>query len=251
MEHIGIDVHKVESQICILTESGEIIERRICTQRERFAAVFGVRARTKIIAGRHRLALAVGTATFYAAAPLFVIASLWIKTGVFPNRLEFVEPALRHAPGLSLVTVRGVGILGGWEYEFTFGNALRMVLPAVMFGLYLSVLVAIFNSRRAGPLLLRRSMTSQSGVARGAFALVGNILATSISLTPPCIGVVTTISLLSLVGFGADAVILPYLNLNGSVFMLVSLVFLVQRFSPDVLDRSPALPPRTSAPGPE
>jgi hypothetical protein len=38
MEHIGIDVHKVESQICILTESGEIIERRIRTERERFAA---------------------------------------------------------------------------------------------------------------------------------------------------------------------------------------------------------------------
>jgi transposase len=49
MEHIGIDVHKVESQICILTESEEIIERRIRTQRERFAAVFGVRARTKIL----------------------------------------------------------------------------------------------------------------------------------------------------------------------------------------------------------
>ncbi len=48
MEHIGIDVHKVESQICILTESGEIIERRIRTQRERFAAVLGVRARTKM-----------------------------------------------------------------------------------------------------------------------------------------------------------------------------------------------------------
>ena len=29
MEHLGIDVHKVESQICILTESGEVVERRI------------------------------------------------------------------------------------------------------------------------------------------------------------------------------------------------------------------------------
>jgi len=28
MEHLGIDVHKVESQICILTESGEVVERR-------------------------------------------------------------------------------------------------------------------------------------------------------------------------------------------------------------------------------
>ncbi len=192
--------------------------------------------RLLIIAGRHRLGLAVGAAAFYLAAPLIVIASLWVKTGVSPNRLEFLEPALRHAPRLSLVTVRGVGILGGWEYEFTVGNALRMVLPALMFGLYLTVLVAIFNSRRTGLLLLRRSVTSHSGVAGGAFALVGSILATSISLTPPCIGVVTTISLLSLVGFGASVVILPYLHLIGSVLMLVSLIFLVQRFKPDVLN---------------
>ncbi len=39
MEHVGIDIHKVESQICILTESDEVVERRILTQRERFAAV--------------------------------------------------------------------------------------------------------------------------------------------------------------------------------------------------------------------
>jgi transposase len=49
MEHIGIDVHKVESQLCILTESGEILERRIRTQRERFAAVLGERAPAKIL----------------------------------------------------------------------------------------------------------------------------------------------------------------------------------------------------------
>jgi transposase len=47
MEHIGIDVHKVESQICILTESGEVVERRIRTQRERFAAVLGEKPRAK------------------------------------------------------------------------------------------------------------------------------------------------------------------------------------------------------------
>jgi hypothetical protein len=190
--------------------------------------------RLLIIASRHRLALAVGIAAFYLAALLFVIASLWVKTGVLPNRLEFLEPALRQAPGLSLLTVRGVGILGGWEYEVTVRNALRIVLPALMFGLYLSVLVTIFKSRRTSP--LRRSMSTHSGVAGGTLALVGSILATSISLTPPCIGVVTTISLLSLVGFGAGVVILPYLYLIGSVLMLVSLVFLVRRFNPDALD---------------
>jgi hypothetical protein len=49
MEHIGIDVHKVESQICILTESGEVVERRIRTQRERFAAVLGERPQAKVL----------------------------------------------------------------------------------------------------------------------------------------------------------------------------------------------------------
>jgi transposase len=49
MEHIGIDVHKVESQICILTEGGEIVERRIRTQRERFAALLAERPRAKIL----------------------------------------------------------------------------------------------------------------------------------------------------------------------------------------------------------
>src|SRR2546427_3163557 len=49
MEHLGIDVHKVESQICILTERGDVVERRIRTQRERFAAVLGERPRAKIL----------------------------------------------------------------------------------------------------------------------------------------------------------------------------------------------------------
>ena len=49
MDGIGIDVHKVEGQICVLTESGEMVERRIRTERERFAAVLGERAPAKIL----------------------------------------------------------------------------------------------------------------------------------------------------------------------------------------------------------
>jgi len=41
MDHIGIDVHKRESQICILAEGGELIEQRIRTDPDRFAAVLG------------------------------------------------------------------------------------------------------------------------------------------------------------------------------------------------------------------
>ena len=49
MEHIGIDIHKRESQICILTPEGEIIERRIPSTRARFTAVFGPRPQAKVL----------------------------------------------------------------------------------------------------------------------------------------------------------------------------------------------------------
>lgn len=46
MDTIGLDLHKRESQVCILTDDGEIIERRIVTSRERFTAVLGGRCPT-------------------------------------------------------------------------------------------------------------------------------------------------------------------------------------------------------------
>ena len=49
MEHIGIDVHKNQSQICALTSDGELIEKRINTERGRFATVFGSRPRARIL----------------------------------------------------------------------------------------------------------------------------------------------------------------------------------------------------------
>ncbi|OGK77208.1 MAG: hypothetical protein A2X52_02845 [Candidatus Rokubacteria bacterium GWC2_70_16] len=49
MDHIGIDVHKRESQIYILAEGGEVIERRIRTEGERFAAVLGARPRARML----------------------------------------------------------------------------------------------------------------------------------------------------------------------------------------------------------
>src|SRR5215813_1532408 len=49
MENIGIDVHKKESQLCIIAENGEVIERRIRTDRARFGEVLGKRARARIL----------------------------------------------------------------------------------------------------------------------------------------------------------------------------------------------------------
>jgi len=49
MDHIGIDVHKKESQICILAEGSELIERRILTQLRRFGEALGGRSPARIL----------------------------------------------------------------------------------------------------------------------------------------------------------------------------------------------------------
>src|SRR5574342_571425 len=54
MDHIGIDVHKKESQICLLAEGGELIEQRIRTEPKRFVAVLGARPRARIVIEAYR-----------------------------------------------------------------------------------------------------------------------------------------------------------------------------------------------------
>jgi transposase len=49
VDHIGIDLHKRDSQICWLTDTGEVREQRVRTTRERFTAVFGGRPRAQIL----------------------------------------------------------------------------------------------------------------------------------------------------------------------------------------------------------
>lgn len=49
MDHSGIDVHQKGSHIGILTEGGELIERRVHTEPQRFAVVLGDRPRARIL----------------------------------------------------------------------------------------------------------------------------------------------------------------------------------------------------------
>ena len=49
MEHIGIDLHKTSSQVCILTEDGELTERRIKSTRSSFDELFADRPRARIL----------------------------------------------------------------------------------------------------------------------------------------------------------------------------------------------------------
>lgn len=49
MDIIGIDLHKRESQLCILGVEGDATEKRITTSRERFTAVLGPRAPARVL----------------------------------------------------------------------------------------------------------------------------------------------------------------------------------------------------------
>lgn len=49
MDTIGLDLHKRESQLCIIAANGTRTERRILTSRERFSAVFGDRAPAQVL----------------------------------------------------------------------------------------------------------------------------------------------------------------------------------------------------------
>jgi len=49
MDHIGIDVHKKESQICILAEGGEVLEQRVRTEPRRVAEALGARPSARIL----------------------------------------------------------------------------------------------------------------------------------------------------------------------------------------------------------
>ena len=49
MDYIGIDLHKTSSQVCILTEDGELVERRIKTDRDSFDSLLGGQAPAGIL----------------------------------------------------------------------------------------------------------------------------------------------------------------------------------------------------------
>ncbi|QRK12972.1 transposase [Archangium violaceum] len=50
MEYIGIDVHKRDSQVCILGESGEVVlEQRVRTQRERLGELLSKRSKARVL----------------------------------------------------------------------------------------------------------------------------------------------------------------------------------------------------------
>ncbi len=49
MEYIGLELGKTSSQICILSEDGVFVQRRIKTERESFAKLFGQRPTALIL----------------------------------------------------------------------------------------------------------------------------------------------------------------------------------------------------------
>jgi transposase len=49
LDHIGIDVHKKDSQLCVLPEQGQPLEVRFATSRDRFVAVLGGRPSARVL----------------------------------------------------------------------------------------------------------------------------------------------------------------------------------------------------------
>src|SRR5260370_11232086 len=49
MDNIGLDLHQRETQLCILTAEGEIVEQRVRTSRERISEVLGERGAARIL----------------------------------------------------------------------------------------------------------------------------------------------------------------------------------------------------------
>jgi hypothetical protein len=50
MEYIGIDMHQRESQVCMLDAAGQVVlERRVRTSRDRFAALLGTRPPARVL----------------------------------------------------------------------------------------------------------------------------------------------------------------------------------------------------------
>lgn len=49
MDYVGIDLHKTSSQVCILSEDGELTERRIKSTRASFDEVFAGRPPARIL----------------------------------------------------------------------------------------------------------------------------------------------------------------------------------------------------------
>ena len=49
MDSIGFDLGKVASQVCIISEEGELLERRVKTEREQIAQLLGTRPPARIL----------------------------------------------------------------------------------------------------------------------------------------------------------------------------------------------------------
>jgi len=105
VEHIGIDLHKRESQICMLTEAGELIEQTVATTRERFTHVLGSRPRARIL-------LEASTESEWVAQCLEALGHEVIVADpnyapMYPDRRRRVKTNRRDAEALALASRQG------------------------------------------------------------------------------------------------------------------------------------------------
>lgn len=99
MEYVGFDLGKVNSQICLITEEGEIVEKRIKTERETLAQFFGQRC------GEIRVLIEASTESEWVARFLEEIGCQVIVADpnfapMYATRSKKVKTDRRHARAL-------------------------------------------------------------------------------------------------------------------------------------------------------
>ena len=121
MDHIGIDVHKRESHTCMLAEGGELIEQRIRTEPERFAAVLVQRPRARIL-------IEASTDSEWVARCLEELGHEVIVVDpnfapMYATRTRKVKTDRRDARALAEACVLGASTLGRKEHSRSRGCA--------------------------------------------------------------------------------------------------------------------------------
>jgi transposase len=92
MDTIGLDLHKRESQLCIIAGDGTVTERRSVTSRERFTAVLGDRAPARIL-------LEASTESEWVARRLealghtVIVAELAVREALVRTRTRYIALA--------------------------------------------------------------------------------------------------------------------------------------------------------------
>lgn len=113
MDHIDIDVHKKGNQICILSEDGELIERRVRTESGRFAEVLGQQPRARLLI--ESATDSEGVARCLEALGHEVIVADPNFAPMYAPRRRRSRPTRRRIVSSTCATSASLGASSGWK----------------------------------------------------------------------------------------------------------------------------------------